>query len=110
MKHTEEEIIEIAKQVFEQVEYDFYYKDRIKAKYVENHELYSRGDITMVWVITADAQDEQFPHLTSYIQLLINDDDKTPFILNDFTGGRIPPLKIEKDNKDKYYISGPWLD
>lgn len=109
MKNSKEEIIELAKEVFKQIEYDFYYKERIKAEYTEkNH--HHKGDIKKIWIVTADAQDEQFPHLTSFIQLLINDDDKAPFILKDFTGGRIPPLKIEKDDKGKYFISGPWPD
>jgi hypothetical protein len=108
MKNSKEEIIELAKEVFKQIEYDFYYKDQIKAQYLENHELFQRGNISKVWVVTADAQDEQFPHLTSFIQLLINDEDKTPFQLNDLTGGRIPPLKIEKNDNGNYFISGPW--
>lgn len=107
MIHTKEQIAELAARIFAEIGYDYFYEASIRPEYTEE-ERDMRGTTTKAWMVYADVPDEQFLTQKGLLILYIDDETLEPYDFRDYSGGRIPPLKLSKDEKGKYFISGNW--
>ncbi|HRP88994.1 MAG TPA: hypothetical protein PKX92_03050 [Edaphocola sp.] len=109
MKHTKEQVIEKAKKILTELNYDWYFENTIKIFNSENKEYYFEeyggGE---KWCFIANAPSEQFANRNdAIIGLIINDDTLDPFIVFDTACGRSFDLKVSQKN-GKYFIDGVW--
>ncbi|HRP89541.1 MAG TPA: hypothetical protein PKX92_05835 [Edaphocola sp.] len=107
MKYTKVQVIEKAKKVLMELDYDWYFEATIRLVSSEEKDYYGNYG-TNKWKFLANAPSEQFANCNdAVIGLIIDDETLEPLVLLDGTGGRIPDLKISQKN-GKYFIDGIW--
>ncbi|HRP89540.1 MAG TPA: hypothetical protein PKX92_05830 [Edaphocola sp.] len=108
MKQTKEQIIEKAKKVLIDIEFNWYFEDTIKVfNSEETKYFYTQFWNGEKWVFYANIPSEQFANRNDATIGIVFSDELEPIVFLDGTGGRIPNLKISQKN-GKYFIDGIW--
>ena len=104
MNYIEEKMIELAKRVFKDIDFDYYETIPLKAKYKQNEKLIMHPEVKNCWTVSCKWFDPDFlDGMDKSGFLIIDDDTGEPVVLILATGGG-GNCVIAKDSKGKYYV------
>jgi hypothetical protein len=107
MKQKEQDVIDVAKKVLKDIEYNYYLEETIETFNTENDEYLKEQSDFDAWWFYVDVPHEQFEGQSGVLIVVVEDETLNPTIFKDGSGFRIPDLKIAKNDKGKYFIEGP---
>lgn len=104
MKHTEDDIKAIALKIIEDLNNDYYYKDRISIGFEKEQQLLWNGTVKNCWMVGIGIPDFQFNSSDGNV-IIIAIDDETGKVYEYREGpGRPAPVTAELNSEGKYKL------
>lgn len=103
MNLNEHQAIEMAKKVFKDIDFEYYYDVPLKASYDEDEKFLMHPQVKNTWTVVCKWFDPDWLSGRERSGFLIIDDAQEPVVLLLRTGGG-GNCVIQKDEKGKYYV------